>query len=75
MSGFYFLQKISSQKARALVVVVSAFDDAQSRARAHELGSASFFQIPLNGNALIGTINWALEGKQISDERQTYSKN
>jgi len=66
MSGFDFLQKLSSQKAKTLVIVVSAFDDAQSRARAHGLGAVSFFRKPVDGNALIDTINWALEGKRAS---------
>jgi len=75
MSGFDFLRKLSSHKKRTPVIVVSAFDDAQSRARAHELGAISFFRKPLDGNALIDTINWALEGKQLSDEKQTHSGN
>ena len=64
MSGFDFLQKLSSQKTRAPVIVVSAFDDAQSRSRAHELGAVSFFRKPVDGNALIDTIEWVIEGKK-----------
>ena len=64
MNGFDVLQNLSLQKRKVPVIVVSAFDDAQNRQRAQKLGAISFFRKPVDSQALIDTINWALEGKK-----------
>jgi FixJ family two-component response regulator len=64
MNGFDVLRKLSLQKKRAPVIIVSAFDDAKNRQSARDLGAVSFFRKPVDSQALIDTINWALEAKQ-----------
>jgi FixJ family two-component response regulator len=73
MNGFDVLRNLSLQKKRVPAIVVSAFDDAKSRARARELGAVSFFRKPVDSQALIDTINWALERKpQASNDQPTH---
>jgi FixJ family two-component response regulator len=64
VSGFDVLLNLSLQKIKVPVIVVSAFDDAQNRQRAQQLGAISFFRKPVDSQALIDAINWALEGKK-----------
>jgi FixJ family two-component response regulator len=44
------------------VVVISASDDAQIRERARELGAVSFFRKPVDDQALLDAIWWAISG-------------
>jgi FixJ family two-component response regulator len=72
MNGFDVLRNLSSQKKRVPVIVVSAFDDAQNRQCAQKLGALAFFRKPVDSQALIDTINWAIEGKQqVLNDRET----
>jgi FixJ family two-component response regulator len=64
VKGFDLLLDLSTRGTRTPVIVVSTFDDEQGRSRAHELGAVSFLRKPVDGQALIDTINWALEGKK-----------
>jgi FixJ family two-component response regulator len=59
LTGFDVQEKLASMEIRIPVITVSAFDDAESRERARELGATAFFRKPVDGEALIDAIHWA----------------
>ena len=60
LSGFDLQEKLTSKGIRIPVIAVSAFDDAQTRERARKLGATAFFMKPVDGEALIDAIRWAM---------------
>jgi FixJ family two-component response regulator len=42
--------------------VISASDDAQTRENARKLGAAAFFRKPIDDQALLDAIWWAISG-------------
>ena len=61
MDGFDLLEKLSSGELAVPVIVVSAFDDRQSRERARSMGARAYFRKPVDDQALIDAIQWSLE--------------
>ncbi len=61
-SGFDLQQKLAACDIRIPVIVISASDDAQIRERARELGAVSFFRKPVDDQALLDAIWWAISG-------------
>ena len=59
-TGFDLQQKLASHGIQTPVIVVSASDDAQTRERAREQGAVSFFRKPVDDQALIDAIHWAI---------------
>jgi FixJ family two-component response regulator len=59
-TGFDLLQKLSSQGTRTPLIIVSASDDEQSRERARDLGAVAFFRKPVDDQALLDAISWAV---------------
>jgi FixJ family two-component response regulator len=64
MDGFELLEKLSSGETEVPVIVVSAFDDRQSRARARSMGARAYFRKPVDDQALIDAIQWSLGEKE-----------
>jgi FixJ family two-component response regulator len=64
MDGFDLLEKLSSGKLQVPVIVVSAFDDRQSRERARRLRVRAYFRKPVDDQALIDAIQWSLGEEQ-----------
>ncbi len=60
LTGFDLQQKLISKGIRMPVITVSAFDDAETRERARKLGATAFFRKPVDGQALVDAIHWAL---------------
>jgi FixJ family two-component response regulator len=59
---------LASKDIRIPMIALSAIDDAKTRALARKLGAAAFFLKPVDGQALIDSIHWALGGaKKRSD--------
>ncbi len=44
LTGFDLQEKLASMEIRMPVIIVSAFDDAESRERARKLGATAFFR-------------------------------
>ena len=63
LTGFEFREKLTSKGIRIPVIVVSALDDAETRERARKLRAAAFFRKPVDGQALIDAIHWAMRGR------------
>jgi FixJ family two-component response regulator len=60
LTGFDLQEKLASKAIRIPVITVSAFDDAATRERARKLGATAFFRKPVDGEALIDAIHWAM---------------
>jgi FixJ family two-component response regulator len=69
VSGLDLLRKLASRQSKSHVIVVSAYDDAQTREIAAELGAIAFFRKPVDDQALIDTILWAMAEKKKEAER------
>ena len=61
-TGFGLQQKLTIFDMRIPVIVISASDDSQIRERARELGAVSFFRKPVDDQALLDAIWWAISG-------------
>jgi len=61
-TGFALMEKLATEKMRLPVVVVSASDNVHIRQHARELGAVSFFQKPVDDQALLDAIWWAISG-------------
>jgi len=59
LTGFELEEKLASKGIRIPVIAISAFDDAETRERAGQLGATAFFRKPVDGQALIDMIHWA----------------
>jgi FixJ family two-component response regulator len=64
MSGFKLMAELASRKIHTPVICVTAFDDVRSREQARELGAAAYFTKPVDDQALIDAINWAISSKK-----------
>jgi len=60
LTGFALQEKLASKDIRIPTIAVSALDDAETRERARKLGAAAFFRKPVDGQALIDAIHWAM---------------
>ncbi|HEY3277661.1 MAG TPA: response regulator [Syntrophorhabdaceae bacterium] len=61
-TGFDLQQGLAERGKQIPVIVVSASDDALLRERARELGAVSFFRKPIDDQALLDAIWWAISG-------------
>jgi FixJ family two-component response regulator len=62
LTGFDLQRKLEAQGIRIPVIVISASDDAQVREQARELGAVAFFRKPIDDQALLDAIWWAISG-------------
>ena len=60
MTGFDFQQKLNEQGVAIPVIVVSASDDEHIRDYARRLGAVSFFRKPIDDQALLDAVWWAI---------------
>ena len=64
LTGFDLQQKLLSQGIEIPVIVISASDDMQTREHARELGAVVFFRKPVDDQALLDAIWWAIAGSR-----------
>ena len=64
LTGLDLQRKLMAQGSRIPVIVISASDDAQVREQARELGAVAFFRKPIDDQALLDAITWAISGKE-----------
>jgi FixJ family two-component response regulator len=60
LTGFDLQRKLNDQGIKIPVIVISASDDAQTREQARELGAVAFFRKPIDDQALLDAISWAI---------------
>jgi FixJ family two-component response regulator len=61
-TGFDLQQRLAALGISVPVIVVSASDDIQIRENARQLGAVSFFRKPVDDQALLDAILWAISG-------------
>ena len=62
LTGFDLQRRLKDQGVRIPVIVISASDNAQVREQARELGAVAFFRKPIDDQALLDAIDWAIAG-------------
>ncbi len=72
MTGLDLQKELASRKIRIPVLVVSAYDDRQTRDLARALGAVAFFRKPVDDRALIDAIEWAM-GEKRKDKQAAIS--
>ncbi len=61
-TGFDLQQKLTSNGINIPTIVISASDDALIREHARQLGAVAFFRKPVDDQALLDAILWAIAG-------------
>lgn len=67
-TGFDLQRELRSRGIRMPVIVISASDDVQTREQARRLGAAAFFRKPVDDQALLDAIWWAISGLKKNNE-------
>ena len=67
-TGFDLQEKLSRQNIRIPVIVISASDDIQTREHARRLGAVAFFRKPVDDQALLDAIWWAISERKEKDK-------
>jgi len=62
-TGFDLQQRLAAESLPVPVIVVSASDDLQVRETARDLGAVSFFRKPVDDQAVLDAILWAVSAK------------
>ena len=61
-TGFNLMETLTEKKIGLPVIVISASDDVHIRRRVKELGAVAFFRKPVDDQALLDAIWWAISG-------------
>ena len=61
LTGHDVQKKLRSRGETIPVIALSAQDDNESRQRARELGAVAFFRKPIDDQALLDAIHWAMQ--------------
>lgn len=65
MSGMELQQKLSAKGSTLPVIFITAFDTDKIRAKAKEAGAAGYFRKPVDDQALLDSIQWALSNSPL----------
>lgn len=68
ISGLELPTLLAQQGRTRPVIFITAYDNDQNRKAAHSAGAAAFFRKPVDGDALLDAITWAME---TDDDRRT----
>jgi FixJ family two-component response regulator len=60
MSGLELQKELRTRGSHLPVIFITGFDSPETRERAKKAGAAGYFRKPLDGQALLDTIKWAL---------------
>ena len=63
MGGFELQQELLDKGINIPVIFLTAFDSSESRQRAKKTGAVGYFRKPVDDQALLDTIKWALSSK------------
>ena len=63
MSGIELRRKLAAKGSSLPVIFITAFDTENMRDEAKKVGAAGFFQKPVDDQALLDSIQWALNKK------------
>jgi FixJ family two-component response regulator len=62
LTGFDLQQKLASNELKIPIIVISASDETLIREHARQLGAVSFFRKPVDDQALLDAVLWAVAG-------------
>jgi len=62
LGGSDLRERLSSEEMRIPVIAISAHDDEETREHAKKLRAVGFFRKPVNDQALLDAIWWAISG-------------
>ena len=68
ISGLELPRLLAQQGRTRPVIFITAYDTDDNRKAAHNAGAAAFFRKPVDGEALLDAITWAIE---TDDDRRT----
>jgi FixJ family two-component response regulator len=60
LTGLDLLKRLASNRNRMPVIAISAQDDEETREQARDLGAVSFYHKPIDDQALLDAIWWAM---------------
>ena len=63
MSGMELQKKLVAKGSKLPVIFITAFDTDKIRAEAKEIGAAGYFRKPVDDQALLDSIQWALSNQ------------
>jgi len=63
MTGLELQKKLTARGHRLPVIFITAFDTDKIREEAKEAGASGYFQKPVDGQALLDTIQWILSNQ------------
>jgi two-component system response regulator FixJ len=63
MSGMELQQKLVDKGSKLPVIFITAFDTEETRDQAKKAGAAGYFQKPVDDQALLDSIQWALSSQ------------
>jgi len=69
-TGFDLQKELAGRNFRIPVIMVSAGDDVQTREYARTLGAVVFFRKPVDDQALLDAVWWALSGAGGQDRKK-----
>jgi two-component system response regulator FixJ len=63
LDGFSLCEKLHEKGVNIPVIFLTAFDSQEYRKRAREIGASGYMSKPVDDQALIDSINWAMSKK------------
>lgn len=71
LSGLELLQQLFERGTKIPVIILTAFDSHESRQQAKEAGAFGYLRKPVDDQALLDNIQWALSHDSSSKEQIT----
>ena len=68
LSGLELQQQLAGRGIKIPVIFLTAFDSNETRQKAKQAGAAGYFRKPVDDQALLDTIHWAISGYSSSKE-------
>ena len=72
-SGFDMLERLCRERITIPVIVVTAHDDPEARKAAEDAGAIAYFRKPVDSEALLDAITWALRQREKTKDRNNGS--
>jgi len=66
LSGLELQQQLAERGIKMPVIFLTAFDSNEIRQQAKQAGAAGYFRKPVDDQALLDTIQWALSSQSLS---------
>jgi len=63
LDGFSLCEKLKKKGVNIPIIFLTAFDSQEYRKRAREIGASGYLSKPVDDQALIDSINWAMSKK------------